>query len=489
MRKSKLSEHKQNKKILITPFNQYLGKMVTFKSWQSRLPSLLWLAIIINKYGHIDGLAKCYRVIEFMEFSSIKVDDLKISSILNLDDNKKEILFDYINNICEDKILDCLCLVVDDKIFRKKFYKISNTSNSRIKQLEKLICECYSKYSYLGTDLRFFFAYHQVLIGKLKLMSDSFTAKNTFNEYYRLDHSDPKMEIYRSDVRALELSFSMINEDSQYSNSFWKKVGNFSECELYLMEFDKGDKNKMSVFCNDVEKELHNLIANNFEKKSEEKFIVISGLFTYAFKILKDVCENNLHNTISSRILLRTIMDIFINIKYLLFLENDKPNVWREFQDYGLGKFKLIYKKADEKYNLNENSHLTPKLLEAIVNDNFDEETMDIDLGYFDKTSIIKKFEDVGEKKLYDTLYDYDVSYSHAHWGAIRESSMLKCDNVLHQLHIHPDEYSQQRSKSSDYDYILIFIKIMSVISTQYDGISASFFEKYEVNKIESNNK
>lgn len=62
----------------------------------------------------------------------------------------------------------------------------------------------------------------------------------------------------------------------------------------------------------------------------------------------------------------------------------------REYQDYGLGKFKLIYKKAQENYKISENSHLTPGILEAIVNDNFDEETMDIDLGYFDKTSIIK---------------------------------------------------------------------------------------------------
>ncbi len=31
MKKSKLIEHKLNKKTLITPFNQYLGNMVTFK--------------------------------------------------------------------------------------------------------------------------------------------------------------------------------------------------------------------------------------------------------------------------------------------------------------------------------------------------------------------------------------------------------------------------------------------------------------------------
>lgn len=487
MKKSKLIEHKLNKKTLITPFNQYLGNMVTFKIWQSRLPDLLWLAVIIYKYGHIEGLGKCYRIIEFMKKNSINVENLKITNILNLDASQKEVLFDYINVICEDKILDCLCLVIDDKLFRNKFYKISNTSNYRIKILKEIIDECYSKYSYLGCDIRFFFAYHLAFNGKLKLFKGSLT-EQALKEYPLTEHSNPIMELYRSDIRTLELSFSMMNENLEYANNFWKKVSCFSECELYYINFEKGNEYKMNEFYNDVNKELQNLISSNFDIKNEEKFIVITGLFTYAVKILNDVCDNNLHNTISSRILLRTIVDVFLNIKYLIFLEKEKPNVWKEFQDYGLGKFKLIYKKSEEKYNINEKSHLTPKILEAIVNDGFNEETMDIDLGYFDRTSIIKKFEDIGEKELYDTLYDYDISYSHAHWGAIRESSMLKCDNTLHQLHISSDASNQQISKSTEFDYITIFIKLMKVISTQYNGISDEFFRKYEVHEIEENN-
>ncbi len=64
-----------------------------------------------------------------MEHSNIEVNDLKISSILKLNDQQKAILFDYINTICGDKILDCLYLVIDDKIFREKFYKVRNTSD------------------------------------------------------------------------------------------------------------------------------------------------------------------------------------------------------------------------------------------------------------------------------------------------------------------------------------------------------------------------
>ena len=76
MKKSTLKQHTQVKKTLVTPFNKYLGGYVTFKKWQYRMPNLLWLALIIKKYGHIKGLEKCYRIIEYMKQNDIKVDDL-----------------------------------------------------------------------------------------------------------------------------------------------------------------------------------------------------------------------------------------------------------------------------------------------------------------------------------------------------------------------------------------------------------------------------
>lgn len=75
----------------------------------------------------------------------------------------------------------------------------------------------------------------------------------------------------------------------------------------------------------------------------------------------------------------------------------------------------------------------------------------------------------------------------HAHWGAIRESSVLKCDNTLHQLHILADANSQQSSKSTEYDYIMIFIKIFKIVSSQFGGVSNVFLDKYEVSD-EGNN-
>ena len=46
------------------------------------------------------------------------------------------------------------------------------------------------------------------------------------------------------------------------------------------------------------------------------------------------------------------------------------------------------------------------------------------------------KAESVGEKDLFGLYYDYDSSYEHGLWGAIRESSLLKCTNPAHKYHL-----------------------------------------------------
>ena len=66
-------------------------------------------------------------------------------------------------------------------------------------------------------------------------------------------------------------------------------------------------------------------------------------------------------------------------------------------------------------------------------------------LKYFDKLGIREKSNEVGEKDLYDLFYDYDSSFAHALWGAIRESAMLPCDNAGHQYHSIPDIYANQK--------------------------------------------
>lgn len=480
MMNSKLSEHQRFKKELITPFNRHFGNMVEFKSWYNdRMPEFLWLAIIINKYGHINGLEKCHRIIEFIKIKQIKLPILTLSSILKLTKENKEILFEYINHITEDKVFDCLCVTLDDDIFRKYFYDINQNNNGRVNELKSIVENTFFNSSNLACDVRFFICYYLVYIGKMKIFNNCVGIIEMFNNYYKLEHTENIMAMYKSGIRSMENVVSGLFIKTNYPKAFWELVESFDDCDPYYLDFKRGDVLFTKELFNDVNREIINLIENNSDKKNNDKFIVMTGMINYCLKLLKDVTDNELHNSPSARILLRTIIETYVNLKYLILLSSANLDIWKQYKEYGLSKYKLIYKKASEKYIINEESHLSPKLLELLVNDEFDEEFMNIDLGYFSDISISKRFAAVEEKELYDTIYDYDVSYSHAHWGAIRETSMLKCDNSLHKYHIVTDDKFQQFCKSTHYDYIVIFAKICELVSKEFSGISDEFISKY----------
>ena len=74
----------------------------------------------------------------------------------------------------------------------------------------------------------------------------------------------------------------------------------------------------------------------------------------------------------------------------------------------------------------------------------------------------------VFDSELYDLFYDYDSAFEHGLWGAIRESSMLRCDQISHQLHTVPDVYDQQKLETVWYDAKMIMDKIFNLMAETY---------------------
>lgn len=68
----------------------------------------------------------------------------------------------------------------------------------------------------------------------------------------------------------------------------------------------------------------------------------------------------------------------------------------------------------------------------------------------------------------YGLYYDYDSSFEHGLWGAIRESSLLKCDNPAHKYHCVPDVEDEIRLKTVLPDCIMIMNKTVSFLNEIY---------------------
>lgn len=165
-------------------------------------------------------------------------------------------------------------------------------------------------------------------------------------------------------------------------------------------------------------------------------------------------------------------------LKYLLKREIEQPKIWEEYKLYGVSKYKLVLLKARESSSIDITSHFALPVVEALVNEIRWEEFINVDLNYFDKQGIRDKSIDVGEKELYDLFYDYDSSFAHGLWGAVRESSMLHCNSANHQFHTVPDIYDNQNLPDVKSDSNKIMILLYMFLAGLYD-VPAWFTDKY----------
>jgi hypothetical protein len=238
------------------------------------------------------------------------------------------------------------------------------------------------------------------------------------------------------------------------------------------------------TYYEDVCKLLEYISATTKDIIQTTKYSVVMGITTYTIKLYSEIVKNNLTNSISGRIIFRSMVEAYINLKYLLLKEPEQPNVFEMYQNYGIGKYKLVMAKLREgKYTISEESHINPHIMEIYVNEPKNENFQDISLGYFDSDSIKKKFELVEEQELYEIFYEYGTNYSHAFWGAIRESSMLICNNPAHLYHAVPDYTFEQSLPDVNDDCIMVLQKLVRIISSYID-LPDFYKNKYEVENV-----
>ena len=198
-----------------------------------------------------------------------------------------------------------------------------------------------------------------------------------------------------------------------------------------------------------------------------DKYSVLIGSLTYALKTFSEVIEHDLGNTIIGRQSVRSIIEVYIMMKYLALKEGENPQVWNHYKAYGVGKYKLVLLKIREGMG-NGISHVSDKMLDLLVNEPQTEELTEVDLRYFDNEKIRDKAIAVGEKELYDIAYDYDSSFAHALWGAVRESSMLACDNIFHHFSPVPDATFSQNLSDVTADCFSISKKLIEFANAYF---------------------
>lgn len=468
--KSKLSDHIFKKGKFITPWNNALGSHSKMQSWSlDRLPEYIWLGLILQKYGRKRGLEKSYFILKKLSEINKEITAPAFSLILKLDIEEQKQLYSFITEIMDKQVLTPLTLLYtysDHQEFSRWFCDPQIAPSVRQESIANVLKEGYFHQSEFATDIRF-------LVLFFSLLRDNFhmprAQLDLILEYPLLEHNSEKMRIIRPTIRSTEMIILGLETlDNQFLEDFWRRISKMSECKLFYINFPDNDLDADKYI--DTLREIFRYLSNCFTSINplDKKMLVLLGISTYSYKRLIEIVNHNLYNTIAARGAVRTVIENYIMMKYLIKNEGAQKNIWDKFQYYGIGLYKVVLARSRETERDLSKNHIDYKYMELLVNEFMDEEYIDMDTSYFDKQNIRDKAISVDEKELYGLYYDYDSSYEHGLWGAIRESSLIKCESPAHQFHCVPDYENKQNLKNVWPDCVMVMNKIIVVLNELY---------------------
>lgn len=470
MNNSALSDHKFKKGKFITPWNEFAKEIGKNDSWYyGRLPEYIWLALILDYYGRNNGMAKCYSIIKKLHTLAPNLSIPKLSKILELSQDIQNEFYKYILDTIDDCVLSPLTIIFtysNFDSFAANFCLPQFTIEERILRLSTMLKKASDHQSCFSTDVRFIVLYFELLSGKVKLPEETL---NLILDYPNLSHDDVKMRIIRPTVRSTEMALNGMEENNDnYINIFWESVSRMSDCELFYIriEEDIPDTKECLDRTKNILEYYSELLVS--AKPIDSKMLVLLGIATYSYKRLLELVEHRLYNTISGRSIIRVLIENYIMMKYLLKNEPAHDDIWSEYQYYGIGQYKLIFERFREIGKTFPNSHVSYDYLNILVNEYKNKEFIDMDTSYFDKQNVREKANSVGEKELFGLYYDYDSAFEHGLWGAIRESSLLKCNSPSHQYHCIPDIDNKQKLKNVWHDCSNIMNKTLLTLKDVY---------------------
>ncbi|MDE6434378.1 MAG: hypothetical protein K2L07_09125 [Lachnospiraceae bacterium] len=466
--KFELSKHVKRGDTFYTPLTdpKGMGEVLSLSSWSKCwLPEFLWIGLIIHKQGRKKGLENLYHIIEELKKSEIAIPQM--SKIFVLEKNKQEMFWSTVTKYVNIDILSPLCTVITpdiNEIFYNIFFDYLINIDKSISELLNITRECNRFHDELTTDICFIVDWFYVLNGRLHISSKLDMLPKALSEYYNHFHDEEIMRTYRPMIRATFQGLCNLDCSKDFSEHFLQVLGEISECNPLKMVWDRKETMDFYKMATEV---IEYFSASNEDKKMEIKYSVIMGMTCYIYRIYQEIVEKQMQNDIGGRILFRTMLETYINLKYMMQQENEVPDVYERFKAYGIGKYKLVMAKLrEEKYSVSTDSQLDKKYMELIVNEDMDEAFINMSVGYFDKTGVRTKFQKCGEDELYEIYYEYATNFAHGIWGAIRESSMLICDNPVHTYHAVPDYRGEQNLRSVLCDSEMVMQKTFDTIAS-----------------------
>ena len=254
--------------------------------------------------------------------------------------------------------------------------------------------------------------------------------------------SEGDQHTVRSSIRAAEgLLNSIESAGSTWPKAFWQEAWHGSPC-LPLAE-SCPTMQVQGIVTPDRIEDVSGALEEHWKRTHSTTAIdarhdAVFGMAFYCIRILKELLGIGIGTSILGRLALRTIVEVRINLHYLLKEEN--LELWKKWREYGVGQAKLNALKFDD--SLEPPKYIDIESIEQITGEDLWEEFLTINIGGWSGLDLRRLSEKAGLKDLYDSHYSWTSGYTHGTWGPIRESCYQTCGNPLHRLHRYPERKS-----------------------------------------------
>jgi hypothetical protein len=223
----------------------------------------------------------------------------------------------------------------------------------------------------------------------------------------------------------------------QIAEAIWSELHLKTACSylppLPPETFDADDTSKevVGLYESLVQHFHETIVTTGIDARHDSAF----GLVLFAVSLLADALSLRPAEYVSAKLLLRSIVEAHINLRYLR--TKDDRTIWFQFRNFGNAQAKLaLLKYLDYR---EKPDYVDMEQLYAFANQDLWLEFQEIELGNWAKKTLREIAVEAKLKNVYDQHYQILSVTAHAHWTGMRETNFTVCLNPLRRLHLIPD--------------------------------------------------
>ena len=473
---SVLGQHKQQGKNLVPPLSQLHNMQLV--SWvRERLPEFLWAILLVVHLSRKDALDVFRRVAKYMSelAEEDKFYDVTHTALSNLPSQQLDDVLSIITAAPEQKEVLLPLLLFNNLPGRKAWVRALDEDVGGLwEPLMAAVARALDHQSQESTDCRWLKLLCLGVTGKLRLQSQK-------QVDYILRYPDYGiMQMVRPFIRSAELAISAADpKPIEWAAKFWGECLAQTPC-FPLNPGVTGDILSAGTTAQRLD-EVYNLLAKHaYETRTtsdiDARHDTVLGVGLYSLGTLQELLRVGNSHSIIGRTALRTIVECYITLAYLA--KKDNADLWQSYRVFGAGQSKLAFLKLEELGV--KPSFVNVQMLEQLANEDMWLEFQPINLGHWEKTNLRQMSETADVKADYDQFYNWSSTFTHGHWGAVRDAAFDICGNPLHRLHRIPRQ-SVRALPDVIPDACQLVDKILDLVSQLYP----EFLHRVSLKKVD----